>query len=498
MSPIPAEKSEVWSEAVTVPSVSVAENKKEASTTHALLQPAPPAVERVVETLLDPVSSTLVFIAAATALGDIQREATAAWAILSAVIVFFIFRDFRICQAWKEGGLGKQARSVLLAWIVTIGLLASIAAVTESLRHLPADTLVTWAVISPVAILFGHAATRWVRNRATRATTQRRTAAIVGANPAGERLAQAIELDGQLNIDVIGFFDDRNRARLQGMSSGMRLLGTASDVVECAKVQKIDLVFLALPLAQQQRIVDLVTALRDTTASVYFIPDLTNFDPIQGRLENVQGIPVISVCDTPLRGANNLFKSIADFVFGSIFLVIAAPVMLAIAVAIKLSSPGPVFFKQRRYGLDGCPFNVLKFRTMTVCEDGQYIRQASRDDERVTPLGRLLRRSSLDELPQLFNVLKGQMSLVGPRPHAVAHNEMYRKLIAGYMVRHKVKPGMTGWAQVHGLRGETDTVEKMQRRVEYDIDYLKQWSPGMDLRIMLMTLSRVCCDKNSY
>lgn len=498
MSSVPAARGEAWSTTASDPEVKVAADVKPIANSHALLQPAPPGVERVVETLLDPACSTLVFLAATTAFGDLQAETTVAWVILSALLVFFIFRDFRICQAWKEGGLGKQARSVLLAWTVTMAVLSGIAAVTESLRQLPGEILVAWAVTAPVFILLAHAATRWVRHRATRATKQRRTAAIVGANPAGERLAHAIEGDHQLDVDVIGFFDDRNRARLQGINSGMRLLGTASDVVECARIQKIDLVFLALPLAQQQRIVDLVTALRDTTASVYFIPDLSNFDPIQGRLENIQGVPVISVCDTPLRGANNLVKSVADFVFGSIFGVISAPVMLAIAVAIKLSSPGPIFFKQRRYGLDGRPFTVLKFRTMTVCEDGHYIRQANRDDDRVTPLGRLLRRSSLDELPQLFNVLRGQMSLVGPRPHAVAHNEIYRKLISGYMVRHKVKPGMTGWAQVHGFRGETDTVDKMQRRVEYDIDYLKKWSLGMDLKIMLMTLLKICCDKNSY
>jgi len=498
MGPIQAARSEAWGAAASAAAVTATEDTGQIYKAPALLQAAPPAMDRVVETLLDSLFSTVVLLAAALVLGDLYAETTAAWATISAVLVFFVFRDFGICQAWREGGLGKQARAVLLAWAGTLALLGGIAAVTETLRHLPGEVLVTWAVFSPIVILLGHAAIRWLRNRVTRGTIVRRTAAIVGANHLGERLAQAIEADRQLNVEVIGFFDDRNRARLRAMNSGTRLLGTASDVVECARVQKIDLVFLALPLAQQQRIIDLVTALRNTTASVYFVPDLAHFDPIQGRLEDIQGIPVISVCDTPLRGANNLFKSLTDWILALIIVVITAPLMLAIAVAIKLSSPGPVFFKQRRYGLDGRPFTVLKFRTMTVCEDGCHIRQANRDDDRVTPVGRLLRRNSLDELPQLFNVLKGQMSLVGPRPHAVAHNEMYRKLIAGYMVRHKVKPGMTGWAQVHGFRGETDTVEKMQRRIEYDIEYLKRWSPAMDLKILFMTLLRVCCDKNAY
>jgi putative colanic acid biosynthesis UDP-glucose lipid carrier transferase len=172
--------------------------------------------------------------------------------------------------------------------------------------------------------------------------------------------------------------------------------------------------------------------------------------------------------------------------------------MVAVAVGIKLTSPGPVLFTQRRYGLDGREIIVYKFRTMTVLEDGGVVRQATRDDARVTPLGAFLRKYSLDELPQFVNVLQGRMSVVGPRPHAVAHNETYRKLIGGYMIRHKVKPGITGWAQVNGLRGETETLDKMRERIEYDLSYLRNWSLQLDLQIVLKTILVVLRPQNAY
>jgi putative colanic acid biosynthesis UDP-glucose lipid carrier transferase len=207
---------------------------------------------------------------------------------------------------------------------------------------------------------------------------------------------------------------------------------------------------------------------------------------------------VIAVCETPFHGINGVLKRGLDLAVATVALLLVWPAMLAIAAAIKLGSPGPVLFKQRRYGLDGEQIAVYKFRTMTVCEDGDRIVQAQENDQRVTPLGAFLRRTSLDELPQLFNVIAGSMSVVGPRPHAVAHNEMYRRLIDGYMVRHKVKPGITGWAQVNGLRGETETLEKMKQRVEHDLDYLKHWSISLDLWILVRTVGVVLYGRNAH
>jgi putative colanic acid biosysnthesis UDP-glucose lipid carrier transferase len=270
-----------------------------------------------------------------------------------------------------------------------------------------------------------------------------------------------------------------------------------AEVSNYIKQNRVDLIYLTLPLASQPRLLKLLDELHDTTASIYFVPDIFLFDLIQARIDNVNGIPVVAACETPFYGINGLIKRASDIVLSSAILFVAAPVMAAIAIGVKLSSPGPVLFKQRRYGVDGREILVYKFRSMTVCEDGDEIKQATRNDQRMTTFGAFLRRTSLDELPQLVNVLQGRMSLVGPRPHAVAHNELYRKLIKGYMMRHKVKPGITGWAQVNGLRGETDTLEKMETRIEYDLDYLRHWSLMLDLQIITRTLW-IIRDRNAY
>ena len=209
-------------------------------------------------------------------------------------------------------------------------------------------------------------------------------------------------------------------------------------------------------------------------------------------------MPVVAVCETPFTGANGMVKRASDIVLSSFILLLISPLLLAIAAAIALSSPGPIIFKQRRYGLNGEQILVWKFRTMTVCEDGDIVQQAQKDDSRITPVGAFLRKTSLDELPQFFNVLQGSMSIVGPRPHAVAHNELYRTMIKGYMVRHKVKPGITGWAQVNGWRGETDSLEKMKKRIDYDLAYLRNWSLRLDLYIIAKTIAVVFKDKHAY
>ena len=238
--------------------------------------------------------------------------------------------------------------------------------------------------------------------------------------------------------------------------------------------------------------------LRDTTASVYFVPDIFVSDLIQARMDHIHGIPIVALCESPTLGISGIGKRMSDVLLTSLILLLVWPVMLIVALGVKLTSPGPVIFKQRRYGLDGQEIYVYKFRSMRVCEDGGQISQAARSDPRTTPFGSFLRRSSLDELPQFINVLQGRMSIVGPRPHAVAHNEQYRKLIKGYMLRHKVKPGITGWAQVNGLRGETDTLDKMRARIQYDIDYMRNWSFGFDLMIILKTLIVIWRDQNAY
>jgi putative colanic acid biosynthesis UDP-glucose lipid carrier transferase len=281
--------------------------------------------------------------------------------------------------------------------------------------------------------------------------------------------------------------DDRRPARLGSVEPGENL-GALGQIAAYVKTHHVDLIYITLPMASQPRILKLLDELHDTTASIYFVPDIFLFDLIQARMDTIGGIPVLAACETPFYGINGLIKRVSDIVLASAILALILPLMLVIAIGVKLSSPGPALFKQRRYGLDGKEILVYKFRTMTVLEDGNVIKQATRNDGRVTRFGAFLRQFSLDELPQFFNVLQGRMSVVGPRPHAVAHNEMYRRLIKGYMIRHKVRPGITGLAQVNGLRGQTDTLDKMQSRIEHDLDYLRNWSLQLDLQIVVKTV----------
>jgi putative colanic acid biosynthesis UDP-glucose lipid carrier transferase len=300
-----------------------------------------------------------------------------------------------------------------------------------------------------------------------------------------------------LGTKIMGFFDDRSRERL-GNIGDVTLLGPMRNIAAYVRDHQIDLLYLSLPMTTQPRILNLLDELADTTASVYFVPDIFVTDLIQARMDDINGMPVVAVCDTPFTGMNGLIKRSSDFVLALLILVLVSPAMLAIAIGVRRSSPGPILFRQRRYGLDGKEIMVYKFRSMTVMEDGLDVQQATRNDQRVTSFGLFLRRTSLDELPQFINVLQGRMSIVGPRPHAVAHNEIYRKLIKGYMVRHKVKPGITGWAQVNGLRGETQTLDKMKRRIDYDLEYLRNWSLKLDLMIIMRTVLIVLKDRNAF
>jgi putative colanic acid biosynthesis UDP-glucose lipid carrier transferase len=321
-------------------------------------------------------------------------------------------------------------------------------------------------------------------------------AVIAGANEVGRRLAERLS-DPMLGVRFAGYFDDRADGRLQTLPADQNL-GSLSRLADFARAQRVDVIYIALPMASQPRILRLLEELRDTTASIYFVPDIFVSDLIQARVDSIGGLPVVAVCETPFHGFNGFVKRLSDMLISAAVLVLISPLMLAIALGVKLSSPGPVLFKQRRYGLDGRKIVVYKFRSMTVAEDGDLVRQATRNDSRVTRFGAFLRRSSLDELPQFINVLQGRMSVVGPRPHAVAHNEMYRKLIRGYMIRHKVRPGITGLAQVNGFRGETETVEKMKSRIEFDLAYLRGWSVLLDLQIILKTVAVVLGRQNAY
>ncbi|MDP3876867.1 MAG: undecaprenyl-phosphate glucose phosphotransferase [Methylobacter sp.] len=323
-------------------------------------------------------------------------------------------------------------------------------------------------------------------------------AVIVGLSDLSRKLTQQFKHNPLLGVGFIGFFDDRWPGRLSEDTQPENLLGGIAAAAEFVKTHNIQHIYIALPMSAQPRILALLDGLHDTTASIYFVPDILSFNLIQASFSSINGIPIIAVCETPFIGINDTIKRISDVLLSLLILLPITPLMLLIAAGIKLSSPGPVLFKQRRYGLNGQEIIVYKFRSMSVMEDGECVNQATRSDPRITRFGGFLRRTSLDELPQFINVLQGRMSIVGPRPHAISHNEMYRSLIKGYMIRHKVKPGITGLAQINGFRGETDTVDKMQRRIDCDLDYLRNWSLWLDLSIIFKTIAVVIEDQNAY
>jgi putative colanic acid biosynthesis UDP-glucose lipid carrier transferase len=375
--------------------------------------------------------------------------------------------------------------------------LLAIGYATKFSAHYSRRAVLTWAVLGPAAIVIATLALQELMRRLLRDPANARKTVFAGCTESSLTLAKRLRHAADLGMGVQGFFDDRGRERLN-LDPQVPLLGRLSDLPAYVRANNIDVIFIALPVRQVARIIDLIDQLRDTTASMYYLPDILVFDLIQARSMVIDGIPALSMCESPFFGYHAVAKRATDVLISATALLLAAPLMIAIALLVRLSSAGPIIFSQRRYGLNGEQILVYKFRTMTVTDDGPTIVQATRSDPRTTRIGRFLRRYSLDELPQLINVLTGQMSLVGPRPHAVAHNELYRKLIKGYMLRHKVKPGITGLAQVNGLRGETRTVEQMEARVRFDLEYLRNWSLELDLQILAKTVLRVLTDAKAF
>ena len=391
---------------------------------------------------------------------------------------------------------------LFMSWLMAVAFLAAVGVLLRG--FFPAaeplidwDVLAVWAPLSLAALVTLHLLTPLAAPY-MRGFYGRGKALIVGTNESALWLGQLMgkgEIEGQR---LLGFIDDRSHDRLQ-ITAPDRVLGTFSELGAIAKREGVDTIYLGMPMTTQARLQNLLEQLRDTTVSVYFVPDITISDVIQGRVTVLGGVPMLAICETPFIGRIGMAKRLLDLVLCVAMLPVLLPVLGIIALLIKITSPGPAIFKQRRFGLGGEEITMLKFRTMKVMEDGQSTyKQVTRADDRVTPIGRILRKTSLDELPQLLNVLGGSMSLVGPRPHALAVNEQFRQLIPGYMVRHKVKPGITGWAQVNGCRGGDD-LESMRKRTSFDLEYLRSWTAVLDLVILWKTaVMMIKGDKNAF
>jgi putative colanic acid biosysnthesis UDP-glucose lipid carrier transferase len=417
--------------------------------------------------------------------------------IIVAVLCLILVQAPREVTTQLTSARIASVADVIFRWLLLLAVMLAIGYVTKSLTDYPRRIFMTWAVVTPVALIFSTLAMQEVMHHFLMNAFENRTAIFAGYNNSSLELARRLKNNPAMRLKVSGFFDDRSSDRL-GMESDATLVGSLSDLSTYVKEHGTDVIFIALPIRHVKRVMNLLDDLRDTTASIYYVPDVFVFDLIQARSGEIHGIPVVAMCETPFYGYRGVTKRLTDIALSVVILLLFLPLLLLIAVLVKISSPGPVIFKQRRYGLDGQEIAVYKFRTMSVTEDGDEVRQASKSDSRITRIGGILRRASLDELPQLINVLQGRMSLVGPRPHAVAHNEEYRKLIKGYMVRHKVLPGITGLAQVNGCRGETSQLEEMEARVNYDLDYLRRWTPMLDIKIILLTAVRIFRDDKAY
>lgn len=417
--------------------------------------------------------------------------------ILIALMVLVVFQmvggvtDFY--RSWR--GVKSSAELILISknWTVSLLLTLGLSSLLSDF-DLSFKIFIQWYLVVLAGFFFCRMGIRLGSGILRKMGYNTRRVAVVGTMPAGINLITSFKDEPWMGFVVVGVYDEKPI----DSATGIDYVGNFNQLIEDAREGKLDRIYIAMSMKDEAKIKDIVMRLTDTTCSVLLIPDIFTFNILQSRTEEINGVPVVPLFDTPLNGINMVFKRLEDIIVSSIILLFISLPLLVIACAVKLSSPGPVIFRQIRYGMDGKPIMVWKFRTMSVMENGAKVTQAKQNDPRVTKLGKFLRNTSLDELPQFFNVLFGQMSVVGPRPHAVAHNEQYRTLIQGYMLRHKVKPGITGLAQINGFRGETDTLDKMQKRVDYDLLYIRGWSVWLDIKIIFLTFFKGFVNKSAY
>ncbi|CAA0118138.1 undecaprenyl-phosphate glucose phosphotransferase [Zhongshania aliphaticivorans] len=391
--------------------------------------------------------------------------------------------------SWRGQSLFQEVKTVFLTWLLVLGALLTVVFLFELNESYGGGVMVAWSIAVPTTISFYRISARIILREIRRTGINTRKIVIVGAKEPGITLAASILQSRWMGMDIAGFYDDRITPGSKPLNGeNLQVLGNIELLKAQARKGDIDDVYIALPMQEEDTIKELVEYLASSTCSVHIVPDLFTYKMMNVRSHQIDGLPVVSISTSPFGSFDAIVKRTEDIVLSALILCVVAVPMLFIAAAVKLTSKGPVIFKQRRYGINGEEIMVWKFRSMTTCDNGDVIVQATKNDIRVTKLGVLLRKTSLDELPQFINVLHGTMSIVGPRPHAVAHNELYRDKIDGYMQRHVVKPGITGWAQVNGWRGETDTLEKMEKRVEFDLFYIRNWSVWMDLKIVFITV----------
>lgn len=416
--------------------------------------------------------------------------------IISGLLTVIIFPMFDLYRAWRGAPISVELRSLIIAWITLFVTLFTLAFLTQTVDLFPLQWTVSWYLIGMgLLISFRVTLRQTLRYLRSKGRNQKKII-LAGCSKVSDHVVRELNKATWTGIQVIGVFGDDVK---QCEERGLYRLGAFADIPQFVYNNDVDQVWLCLPLSAEEKLQRVMHDLRHSTADLIYVPDIFGFQLLNHSFSEVSGIPVVNLTSSPLSGLNRLAKDVFDRLFALCVLTVISPLLLAIAIGVRISSPGPIVFKQLRHGWDGHPIRVYKFRTMKMHhEEHGKITQATKDDPRITSFGSFLRRTSLDELPQFFNVLQGRMSIVGPRPHAIEHNEFYKDQVDRYMLRHKVKPGITGWAQVNGYRGETDTVYKMKKRVEYDLYYIEHWSLWMDIKIIFFTMFNGFVNKNAY
>ena len=417
--------------------------------------------------------------------------------LLGGLVTLLVFPTLDVYRSWRGRRARDQVRRVLGAWLLAAIVLMALGVATKTNMYFSRQWMGLWFLFGALLLVgLRVALTVMLRDARTRGRNHRRVA-LVGAGPQAATVARRLEAATWTGFEIAAVFAPAGQECPEGsLPVAVQPLAAISEYLDA---QPLDEVWFTLAPGAETGIAGVIRQLRNSTLDIRYLPDVEHFGPLNPVVSEIAGMAVLDLDITPMRGINRLVKAIEDRLLAVLLLAFSSPLLMAIAVGVKLSSRGPVIFKQRRNGWDGRPFTVYKFRTMAdSCPQRSGVAQATRNDPRGTRFGAFLRRTSLDELPQLFNVLQGRMSVVGPRPHALAHNEHYRSRVQNYMRRHCVKPGITGWAQVNGYRGETDTVEKMARRVEHDLWYIDHWSLWLDLKIIVLTLFRTLGDRNAY
>jgi len=417
--------------------------------------------------------------------------------LIGSVGFALIAESFALYRSWRAGFFNQVIFYTIICWIFASLLVLTYLFVSKTTADYSRVSLLLWMFSTLTTLLtWRYCFQLFLRNMRSKGLNTRNIV-IFGLSEKGIRLAKEVVDNPESGYRLAAFYDDREKVRLDEEYHYF-LRGDVAEGIKNVKKGKYDVVYVTLPILAQTRIQDILFALGDSTATVHVVPDLFMYCLMHGEMSHVGNIQTISVYDNPMKGGLAVIKRLEDLILASGIMTLITIPMLVIAVWIKCTSKGPIIFKQDRYGLNGRKIRMWKFRSMTVTENDAVVTQAKKGDTRITKVGAFLRRTSLDELPQFINVLKGDMSVIGPRPHAVAHNEEYRKIVDFYMLRHKVKPGITGWAQVNGARGETETVDKMKTRIEYDLEYIRNWSLWLDFKIVIFTVFRSFNDKNAY